>query len=57
MTGEQMDQFSSLPGTLIRYRFGRRVMVDLDELDDVMLASSTGLKSLHRRASVRRWGV
>lgn len=33
-------------GTLIRYRVGRRVMVDLDELDELVLASAGGLKAL-----------
>lgn len=33
-------------GSLIRYRVGRRVMVDLDELDDLVLASAGGLKAL-----------
>lgn len=33
-------------GSLIRYRMGRRVMVDLDELDEFVLASAGGLKSL-----------
>ncbi|MBK7822064.1 MAG: DNA-binding protein [Tessaracoccus sp.] len=33
-------------GSLIRYRMGRRVMVDLDELDELVLASAGGLKSL-----------
>ena len=42
-------------GTLVRYRFGRRVMVDLDELDRVMLASSSGLKSLRSRRSTSSW--
>ena len=31
---------------LIRYRVGRRVMVDLDELDELVLASAGGLKAL-----------
>lgn len=33
-------------GSLIRYRVGRRVMVDLDELDDLVAASAGGLKTL-----------
>lgn len=33
-------------GSLIRYRVGRRVMVDLDELDEVVVASAGGLKTL-----------
>lgn len=33
-------------GTLIRYHIGRRIMVDLDELDTVMAASASGLKAL-----------
>ena len=33
-------------GSLIRYRVGRRVMVDLDELDDLVTASAGGLKTL-----------
>ena len=39
-------------GTLIRYRIGRRVMVDLDELDSLMLASATALKTLPRRPTI-----
>lgn len=33
-------------GSLIRYRVGRRIMVDLDELDQLVLASAGGLKTL-----------
>ncbi|GAA4892086.1 hypothetical protein GCM10025789_06320 [Tessaracoccus lubricantis] len=33
-------------GSLIRYRVGRRVMVDLDELDELVVASAGGLKTL-----------
>lgn len=33
-------------GSLIRYRVGRRVMVDLDELDELVAASAGGLKTL-----------
>ncbi len=35
-------------GALIRYRLGRRVMVDLDELDELVLSSAGGLKTLIR---------
>ncbi|AQX15888.1 hypothetical protein BCR15_11530 [Tessaracoccus lapidicaptus] len=33
-------------GSLIRYRVGRRVMVDLDELDELVVASAGGLKTM-----------
>ena len=33
-------------GSLIRCRVGRRVMVDLDELDELVVASAGGLKTL-----------
>lgn len=33
-------------GSLIRYRVGRRVMVDLDELDELVMASAGGIKAL-----------
>lgn len=33
-------------GSLIRYRVGRRVMVDLDELDELVVTSAGGLKTL-----------
>ncbi|MHA6507962.1 helix-turn-helix domain-containing protein [Tessaracoccus sp. Y1736] len=33
-------------GSLIRYRVGRGVMVDLDELDELVVASAGGLKTL-----------
>lgn len=33
-------------GSLIRYRVGRRVMVDLDEVDELVVASAGGLKTL-----------
>lgn len=36
-------------GTLIRYRMGRRVLVDLDELDAVLAAGAGGIKAYKAR--------
>lgn len=38
-------------GTLIRYRMGGLIMVDLDELDDVLIASAGGLKTIRHGRS------